>query len=178
MTHTFQPQGPTPEPSQYLILSHLLTAIQTAPLTSSKWCNYCCWLSADPVERVSVTRPPAGGCDAPVLTLSLPHAIPVPQTTAYLQLIQLLIEYTRIDQESNHDSSTPGIVTKVYNASGLAKFSTLKMPLDNLPYMLLSWEAYVVRVRLKVLGEFSRQWSSYSTPFCVHCMECKSKRCV
>ena len=123
-------------------------------------------------------RPPAGDCAAPVLTLSLPDAIPLPQTMAYPQPIQLLIEYTRIDQESTSDSSTPGIVTKAYNASGLAKSSTLVMTLDNLPYMLLSWEAYVVRVRLKVLGESSRQWSSYSTPFCVHCMECKSKRCV
>ena len=113
-------------------------------------------------------------CVAPVLTLNLPAPISIPHNPLP---IQLHMEYTRIDREL--DSSDPGsdkttTVQKAYNASILTQSPSLVMALDNLPYVLLSWEAYVVRMRLEVLGEFSRKWSNYSQPFCVHCRQCKS----
>ena len=125
-------------------------------------------------------RPPGGGdCMPPIVTLYLPAPIPVPRNPDYPQPIQLRIEYTRINSvREDTTSEESGIVTESYDANDLTGSRKLRIPLSNLPYSLLSWEAYVVRVRIQVLGEFSRKWSSYSQPFCVDCMECKSQRDV
>ena len=120
-----------------------------------------------------MTRPSA--CLTPLLTLSVPAPFPIPHDSTSPPPVLLHIEYREIDVESDH-TGTPketGIVQKSYDASTLTKSTSLQIEIDNLPHMVLPWDAYVVRVRLQILEEVNEKWSSYSQPFCVHCQECE-----
>ena len=124
-------------------------------------------MPTDPIDDITVTRETE--CSAPVLKVNIPSTIPGGLDVAHT--VKLHIEYTRVEKESR-DGDLEVFVNQL-EAGSLIELTLVKVVIENLPYMLLSWKIYVIRVRLEVLGVVSDQWSLYSQPLCVHCQECK-----
>lgn len=118
-------------------------------------------------------------CDntAPVIiSFNIPATIPIPRGSSSSPAVQLHIEYTRIDRVLA-DSDAGGekeVFTEKYDADELTQFTHMEARMRSLPYMLVSWKMYVLRVRLEIMEVISRQWSPYSHPVCIRCEDCKS----
>lgn len=123
-----------------------------------------------------MTRP--SECNEPELSFSIPAPLPIPPGSSESPNIQLEIEYTRIDGAlaSTADKETLYMLCSDCDTSILTDSTQMKVQVTSLglPYEVVHWDIYVVRVRLDVLGVPSAHWSAYSTPVCTNCEDCKS----
>lgn len=118
-------------------------------------------------------------CSEPVLSFKIPAPLPISPGSPESPNIQLYIEYTRIDAALASTATEKEVVHKLCSdcdTSILTKSTQMEVQITSLglPYHLMRWEIYVVRVRLQVLGVTSEHWSAYSPPVCTNCEDCKS----
>ena len=125
------------------------------------------------IDDIVVTRP--DHCNAPTISFSIPVPIPIPRGTPTSPTVRLFTEYTRIDPSRavGVTDSEREVFVEQYDAGILTQSTRMEMSMEDLPYDLISWDMYVLRVKLEVLGVVSNQWSPYSRPLCIRCEECK-----
>lgn len=124
-----------------------------------------------------MTRPSQGS--EPVVSFSIPAPLSILPDSSEFPNIQLEIEYTRIDRALASTGAEKETVYKLCSdcdTSILTESTEMKVEISSLglPYQVVHWDIYVVRMRLIVLGVPSAHWSAYSTPLCTNCKDCKS----
>lgn len=121
-----------------------------------------------------MTRP--SQCNEPVLSFSIPAPLPIPPGSSEFPNIQLEIEYTRIDGALAAEKKTVYKLCSDCDTSILTDSTQMKVQVTSLglPYEVVHWDIYVVRLRLNVLGIPSAHWSAFSAPVCTNCEDCKS----